>query len=221
MTKIIGIDDAGRGPAIGPMILAGVLIEKADNKKLQDLGAKDSKLLTTIQRKRIGDHIKENYKHHIEISQPIEIDESTNLNYLEAIKSAKIINTLTKDLKEKVNVIIDCPSVNIGAWTEDVQKLIKKPEIINLSCEHKADARHPSVSAASIIAKEKREEEVARLKKELKVDFGSGYPADPKTKDFLKENHDDERYQEIIRFSWGTIKKLKEINEDKKRKKLF
>jgi len=221
MTKIIGIDDAGRGPAIGPMILAGVLIEEEDNKKLQEIGAKDSKLLAPIQRKRIGDHIKENFKYHIEISEPKEIDDSTNLNYLEAIKTAKIINALTKDLKEKINVIVDCPSVNIEAWTEDVQKLIEKPKIINLSCEHKADARHPSVSAGSIVAKEKREEEVARLKKEFGVDFGSGYPADPKTKEFLKENYKDKKYQEIIRFSWSTLKKLKEIKEDKKQKKLF
>ncbi len=67
---------------------------------------------------------------------------------------------------------------------------------------------HPSVSAASILAKEKREDEVYRLKLELKTDFGSGYPADPKTKKFISENFDNEKYKHIIRFSWNTVKKL-------------
>ncbi len=123
---------------------------------------------------------------------------------------------MAKNLNEKVKVIVDCPSVNIGAWSEDVQKLIKKPEIIQLSCEHKADFNHPVVSAASIIAKERREDEIYKLKLKLKKDFGSGYPADPKTKEFIKENFNNEKYKDIIRFSWNTVKKLfKETGQEK------
>ena len=206
--KIIGIDDAGRGPVLGPMTLAGVLIEEKDNCILKEWGAKDSKLLTPIKRKQIKEKIIHQFKHHIEQSEPIEIDESTNLNYLEAIKTAKIINKLTENLNEQVKVIVDCPSVNIKSWTEDVQKLIKKPEIVSLSCEHKADVNHPSVSAGSIIAKERREDEVYKLKKEYNIDFGSGYPADPKTKEFIAENFNNPKYKSLIRFSWKTVKKL-------------
>jgi ribonuclease HII len=208
MTKLIGIDDAGRGPVIGPMILAGVLIEENEEITIKEWGAKDSKMLTPKKRREIKEKILKKFKSHIEISTPKEIDESSNLNYLEAIKTAKIINKLTEDLDEKVNVIIDCPSVNIASWSNDVQKLIKKPEIVNLSCEHKADEVHPVVSAASILAKEKREDEVYRLKQEIGKDFGSGYPADPKTKEFIKDNFQDEKYKHIIRFSWNTVKKL-------------
>jgi ribonuclease HII len=208
MTKLIGIDDAGRGPVIGPMILAGVLIEEKEEEIIKEWGAKDSKMLTPKKRGEIKEKIFKKFKSHIEISTPKEIDESSNLNYLEAIKTAKIINKLTEDIDEKVNIIIDCPSVNIASWSNDVQKLIKKPEIVNLSCEHKADEFHPVVSAASILAKEKREDEVYRLKKEVGKDFGSGYPADPKTKEFIKDNFQDEKYKHIIRFSWNTVKKL-------------
>ena len=185
MTKIIGIDDAGRGPVLGPMILAGVLIEDKDNNILKNLGAKDSKLLTPKIRKEIKEKITNQFKYHIEQTEPIEIDKSSNLNYLEAIKTAKIINKLTETLNEPIKVIVDCPSVNIKSWTNDVQQLIKKPKIISLFCEHKADANHLSVSAASIIAKEKREDEMYKLRLEFKKDFGSGYPADPKTKEFI------------------------------------
>ena len=218
MTLLLGIDDAGRGPVLGPMTLAGVLIEVKEEEIIKNWGAKDSKLLTPKKRGEIKEKIKAQFKYHIETSSPKEIDDSSNLNYLEAIKSAKIINELTKDVNEKVNVIIDCPSVNIEAWSNDVQKLIKRPEIINLSCEHKADYNHPVVSAASIIAKEKREDEVYKLKLEFKVDFGSGYPADPKTKEFIAENFDKPEYKKIIRFSWNTVKKLfkaKKSNQQK------
>ncbi|MBU2576413.1 MAG: ribonuclease HII [Nanoarchaeota archaeon] len=216
MTKIIGIDDSGRGPVLGPMILAGVLIEEKDNSILKEWGAKDSKLLTPKIRKEVKEKIINKFKYHIEQTEPIEIDESDNLNYLEAIKAAKIINKLTEDLNERVNVIIDCPSVNIKSWTQDVQRLIKNPKIVSLACEHKADANHPSVSAASIVAKERREDEVYRLKRKLKIDFGSGYPSDPKTKEFIAENFNNPKYKSIIRFSWKTVKKLFEAIDQEK-----
>jgi ribonuclease HII len=218
MIKIIGIDDAGRGPVLGPMILAGVLAEEKDNEIIQSWGAKDSKLLTPKKRAEIREKILTNFKNHIEISLPVEIDESSNLNYLEAIKTAMIINELSKNQEEEIKVFIDCPSTNIKSWSNDVQKLIKNPEKIILICEHKADLNHPIVSAASILAKEKRESELKKLKEELGIDFGSGYPADPKTKNFIKENFQNEKYAKIIRFSWKTIKKL---FEGKSQEKLF
>lgn len=220
MILLLGIDDAGRGPVLGPMILAGVLAESKDEKTFTEWGAKDSKLLLPNKRFEIKEKIVTQFKHHIEIATSKEIDNSSNLNYLEAIHAAKIINILTKDLNEKVKVIIDCPSTNITSWCNDVKQLIDKPEIIDLRCEHKADFNHPVVSAASIIAKEKREEEVKRLRKELQIDFGSGYPADPKTKEFIRENFDNPKYNSIIRFSWNTVKKLIKAKESGQ-KKLF
>ena len=217
--KLLGIDDAGRGPVLGPMILAGILIEESEEQLIKNLGAKDSKLLTPKRRNEIKNQITK-FPHHIEIATPQDIDNSSNLNYLEAIHTANIINTLTKNLNEKVKVIVDCPSTNIESWSNDVQKLLDKPEEIILSCEHKADYNHPIVSGASIIAKEKREEEMLRLRTELAKDFGSGYPADPKTKEFIRESFQDEKYKHIIRFSWNTVKKLVKEKEAKQ-KKLF
>lgn len=220
MAKIIGIDDAGRGPVLGPMVLAGVLADESYNKIFRSWGVKDSKLLTPKRRADIEEKIVENCKTHFEIATPFEIDGSSNLNYLEAIKAAGVINKLTEGLNEEVVVYVDCPSVNIKSWTFDVWNLVKRKDIVRLKCEHKADFNYPVVSAASIVAKEKRESEVRRLRKEFGVDFGSGYPADPKTKDFVMENFDNEKYRPLIRFSWNTVKKLVK-EKDSRQKKLF
>jgi ribonuclease HII len=216
MTYIIGIDDAGRGPAIGPMILAGILIKKTDEKKLIELGAKDSKLLTPKKRKIIGDTLRKEYLHHIEITTPKEIDDCENLNTLEAIKAALIINKLAKDVSGEIEVIIDCPSVNTKAWQNEVERYVGNNKL-KIKAEHKADFNYPVVSAASIIAKETREDEVAKIKKEI-GEIGSGYPSDPNTKKFLQENLDNPEAQKHIRHSWATIKDLK---KGKSQEKLF
>ena len=91
---LIGIDDAGRGPLIGPMILAGVLIDSSLNNNLKELGVKDSKLLSQNQRLRLSGEIKKISKSKILITSPSEIDSSPNLNTLEAKKTAEIINAL-------------------------------------------------------------------------------------------------------------------------------
>ena len=217
----IGIDDAGRGPVLGPMILAGVLIEKDEQEtQLKELGVKDSKMIFPSKRKKIAKQITENFKHFIVKTTPKEIDDSENLNTLEAIKSAMIINKLTENIKEKVRVVVDCPSVNKAAWTETLIGFLRSPGNIELSCEHKADVNHPIVSAASIIAKEMREYEMKRLRKEKTIDFGSGYPADPKTKEFIQSNFSNPKYKDLIRFSWSTVQKLVK-ESDIKQKKLF
>ena len=214
MTLIIGIDDAGRGPVIGPLILAGVILEEKEHPKLIELKVKDSKLLSPRTRKAISEKIYDNFETHTEITQPKEIDESPNLNDLEAIKTAMIINKLSKNKTGKIKAIIDCPSVNLNAWKGFLSKLIENKEI-ELIVEHKADLNHPVVSAASIIAKEKREDEVKKIKEKIKMDFGSGYPADPKTKEFIEKNFDNPLYKEIIRFSWSTWKKLNNSTNQK------
>lgn len=211
----IGVDDAGRGPVIGPMILAGILIKKEEEKELKKLGVKDSKQLFPSTRKRIGDELKKKYKYFLQEVSPKEIDDCVNLNILEAERMAVIINALSKDIDGKITAFVDCPSTNIKKWKSLLKNLLLRNDI-ELVIEHKADVKYPVVSAASIIAKEKREEEVRNLKRKFNVDFGSGYPSDPITIDFIKKNFSNKNFNEIIRFSWATVKNLKE-----KQRKLF
>lgn len=221
---LIGIDDAGRGPLLGDMILAGVLIEQKNEQALKKLGAKDSKLLSHPERIRLASLIKKEVLSSLCVhATPTEIDEAVlggeNLNTLEARKMAEVINTLN-DIKKEITVIVDCPSINIKVWREKLISFIHHPKNLTVLCEHKADANHPSVSAASILAKVEREEEVQKLK-EMYGNIGSGYPADPITKAFLQEHGSRLRESGIVRKSWATWQELfPEDRVAKKQKKL-
>ncbi len=204
---ICGVDEAGRGPVIGPLVMCGLLIKEDDEKELVRLKVKDSKLLTRKQREFLFDKIKDvSFKYKIVIIQPTEIDKAVNnhdglnLNRLEARKSAEILNELNPNKS-----IIDAPSNNIKNYKKYLMRFVKNKNI-EIILEHKADVNHPVVSAASILAKVTRDNEIEKLKKQIGIDFGSGYMTDPKTVDFLKNNF--EKYQELFRKSWFPYKDL-------------
>jgi ribonuclease HII len=202
---ICGIDEAGRGPLIGPLVVAGVAIEEKDMPDLLALNPKDSKLLSPKKREELFPKIKEITKYKIFIIPPSEVDDalnspSLNLNWLEAIKYAMTINALKPDL-----AYVDCPSNNTQAFKDYMVNLLKqKTELV---VENKADERYPIVGAASILAKVTRDQEVKKLRDKY-GDLGSGYPADPKTKEFLKNNYN--KYPEIFRKTWASYKKYKD-----------
>ncbi len=200
--KILGIDEAGKGPVIGPLIIAGVMIQDGKEAMLGEV--KDSKLLTHKKRIELDKLIQNNSEFKIIEVPPQEIDEALlsdhlNLNWLEAHKQAEIINKLNPD-----TAIIDCPSPNCEKYEEYLRDLLinKKTKLI---VEHKADLNYPVCAAASIIAKVKREEEMDKIKAKY-GDTGPGYPANETTKKFLKENW--EKYPEIFRKTWSTFKKI-------------
>jgi len=201
MTKVLGIDEAGRGPVIGPMIIAGVMIEDGKEAMLGEV--KDSKLLRHKQRKILAKNIKNISKYEIIIVPPSEIDaalESTdlNLNWLEAHKQAEIINKLKPDV-----AIVDCPSINETSFKKYLKNLLTcKPKLI---VEHKADVEYPVCSAASILAKVERENQVKKIKKKY-GDVGPGYPSNQKTQEFVKKYWD--KYPEIMRKTWSTYKRV-------------
>ncbi len=210
MKLICGIDDAGRGPVIGPMVLAGVLVKEESLQKLKELGAKDSKQVATKKREAMFDKIKDLSEGiDIQIISPAQIDareDGLNLNDLEALKAAEIINMLRPDV-----AIIDCPSNNIPAWTEDVRKYLKhKCELV---VEHKADVNHVVVGGASILAKVTRDAEIKKIEEMVGAPIGSGYPSDPITQKFIKKNH--EKFPDIFRKSWITYQRI--VDEKRQR----
>jgi len=228
---VLGIDDAGRGPLIGPMTLAGVLLTKEQEKLLKKEGATDSKLLTHPQRIRLAEIIKKNsVKYKVVKVSAKEIDTSlttgTNLNSLEAKKSAEILSVLDNK-KDKIKSVIDCPSINKESWKKSLLYYLSRLGGTNssnliISCEHKADLNHTSAAAASILAKVAREEEVSKLKEKYSKygNLGSGYPSDPITKEFLIKNGKELSNSGIFRKTWSTWKKLYGTNA-KEQKKLF
>ncbi|MBS3158312.1 ribonuclease HII [Candidatus Woesearchaeota archaeon] len=232
MALICGIDEAGRGPIIGPLVICGAVIDEKDEARLKAIGVKDSKLLTPKQREELFDKVKSIVKgYKILIVEPEEIDDAVesdtlNLNWLEAIKSAEILYELEKEVKFE-KAILDCPSNNVSAYRNYAKNELKKLEdknkinnsgrsdkksFINLVAEHKADFNYPVVSAASILAKVTRDAEIHKIEQKVRkelgsaVDIGSGYPSDPYTQKFLKENY--KKFPAIIRKSWATYREL-------------
>lgn len=212
MSTVLGIDEAGKGPVIGPLIMVGALIEESKTAELKSLGVRDSKLILPNKREELYKKILPLLKDHkVVIVSTNEIDScldssDSNLNWLEAKHSADIINELKPD-----KAILDCPSPNIKAYTAHIKNLLKVN--VDLKAEHNAES-NAIVAAASIIAKTIREEKIKELKEDLGVDFGSGYPSDPVTKEFLEKHHKD--HENVIRKSWNTYKNL--INKKNQKK---
>jgi len=208
MKLILGIDEAGRGPVIGPMVIAGYCIEEEKIDLLKSLGVKDSKELTRKQREDIyNEIIKLTDKYKYIIIDPKTIDYyvyKNKLNYLEFNNMIKIIEEIKPN-----TVIIDSPIVN----TKKVIEYIKNNLKINIEiiAENGADKNYPVVSAASIIAKVIRDREIDKIKEKINIDFGSGYPSDEKTIKALREDYD--KIKDYVRESWMTIKKVRRINQ--------
>lgn len=219
MSKIIvGVDEAGRGPVLGPLVMVALAIKEDDQKKLEWLGVKDSKLLSPQVRLELFDRIKEIvHDFRVEVIEPDAIDlslqeENTNLNWLEADTSARMVSELQPD-----KIILDCPSRNIEAYKSFVRDKLSEgvKNDAELIVEHKADLNHIVVAAASVIAKVIRDQHVDHIKTEIGLDFGSGYMSDPKTKEFLEKYH--EKHAHLFRRRWQSYIN---VEEGKKQKKL-
>jgi ribonuclease HII len=207
----LGIDDAGRGPVIGPMVLAGCLINEKTEKKLKKLGVKDSKMLTAKRREFLAEQIKKDAElFEVVLAYPLEIEEGNHrgidLNKVEAIKTAEIINKVNKGFN-KLQVIIDCPSVGIIKWLDYLKTKIHNLSNLEIICEHKADKNHVAVSAASILAKSVREKEMDILKEKYGKEIGSGYCSDPITCKFLEKYAKKHEKDGLFRRTWTTWKK--------------
>ena len=207
---ILGIDDAGRGPVIGPMVLAGCLVNEEIQKEFKKLGVKDSKQLTPKRRAFLADIIREKAEDfEVVIVYPDEIESSnadgTNLNDVEAIACAQIINKINKGYG-KMKVVLDCPSTGINKWRDFLKTKIIDLSNLEVVCEHKADVNHVSVSAASIIAKDVREKEMAILKEKYGHEIGSGYASDPYTIKFLEKHANKFKDEGLFRKTWSTWK---------------
>jgi len=205
----LGIDDAGRGPVVGPMIIGGCLIDEKLEDEFKKLGVKDSKQLTDKRREFLADIVRQKaIAFDFVVITAEEIDScnaaGVNLNQLEAIKMAEIINRVNKGFT-KMKVVVDCPSVSIAPWRDYLKTKINELHNLDVVCEHKADVNHVSVSAASIIAKSTREKEMAKIREKY-PEVGSGYTSDPLTQRFLEKNAKKFEEAGIFRKSWETWK---------------
>ncbi len=208
---VAGVDDAGRGAVIGPLVIAGVLVREEDLPRLKELGVKDSKLLSPHRREVLAVEIRRIVvKFDVVKLSPREIDVVVNsgrklhkLNYLEAQTMAKVIEALRPD-----KVYVDASDVLEERFKQHILECMSFR--VDIVSEHKADRNYVAVSAASIIAKVERDKEISELAKTL-GDFGSGYPSDPRTMKFLKECCEElDEYPDYVRKSWKPAKRVRD-----------
>lgn len=213
----IGVDEAGRGPMIGPLVVVAVAVPSKDLKLLEELKITDSKKLNKKKREATFEKIndfcnKGSWKKEVVICNPIEIDfamETTNLNTLETELFAKSVNKLNIDSLESGKLILDACDVNEKRFGNRVTNLIHKwnSNKWELISKHRADESFRVVGAASIIAKVTRDNIIEGLEKELGIEIGSGYPSDPKSKLALSELCKGNLPNEYLRWNWSTTRK--------------
>ena len=201
--KLLGIDEAGRGSVLGPLVVCGVALDEERIKYLERLGLKDSKKISPKRRivlSRKIDRIADCHTVHI-TAQDIDMLRSrdVNLNEIEKIAMNRIISKSGPS-----TCFIDSMDVKPERLTRELETLHPEVKVI---AEHKADDRYPIVSAASIIAKVERDRAIQDIRKKYK-NVGSGYPSDPKTINFLKTLPPGE-LPDFIRRSWATVERIR------------
>lgn len=200
---VCGVDDAGRGSAIGPLVIAGIRIERNRIRRLSEIGVKDSKMLSPRARealyKKILALVDDYYVVRI---PPHVIDQSVKknqLNHLEGVYMAKVISRLKPD-----SAYVDSCDVNPSRFGNLISNLSK---VDRIHSSHHADSRFPVVSAASIIAKVNRDRAIEKIRKNF--DVGSGYPSDSKTMLFIKNSILSNGVPpKFVRKSWKPVKAL-------------
>ncbi len=202
---VAGIDEAGRGPVVGPMVLACVAVAEDQVEALRAMGVRDSKKIAKKTRERIAAGLRSLHGIRIEeeIATPEEIDaavtdRSMTLNGLELSRMARLIDRVRPDI-----VHVDM----VGASAEKQQlallRLLDFP--VRIIAAARAEDQYPAVAAASILAKTRRDQLVAAIEAEYGERYGpvgSGYPGDAKTVAFVRAL--GRSVSGVVRRTWGS-----------------
>ena len=203
---ILGIDEAGRGSAIGELVIAGVCCPEDEIATLKKIGVKDSKLLSPLSRKKLYEIITQQFMTKTIKISPKKIDTTIrsrySLNLLECDNFIKLIEYF----KPKI-AYVDCPDPTPSKFKKRILKQLKWK--CKLIVEHKADKKFPIVSAASIVAKVERDSSIDKIREKY-GDIGSGYPSDKKTIKFIEKwTKNNKKLPNFVRKEWKTFSKLK------------
>ena len=204
---LLGADEAGKGPVVGSMFVAGLVIEEDRLFDLAGFGVKDSKLLAPAKReilaKKITRIATDQYILEVKAHVIDELRGVMTMNEIMVKSFSSVVARLHAD-----RAVLDAADVNAERFAQRVKAASKTT--MDLTAEHKADQRHQVVSAASILAKVQRDASMRELEEAMHCKIGSGYPHDRDTIAFLerwvKENRD---LPPCARHSWATAKRIK------------
>ena len=212
--KILGIDEAGRGPVIGSMFIGGFMVDEENMDDLEGLGVKDSKKLSDKKRERLREELEdvgEVFLVEFSASRIDDLRDVMSLNEIELKGFARVIDEAEPD-----RVFMDLPEPDGDRFIGKVRDLMKTDSDLEFTAEHGADDKFPVVSAASIVAKSARESHVEDLHRKYGYNFASGYPHDQPTINFLKDFLEETgEMPEETRMSWSTAQRVvKEADQE-------
>ena len=200
---IVGVDEAGRGPVIGPLVVAGVAVES--DVELRHMNVRDSKKLSPERREALAPEIEKVSTYEVIVIPAERIDvmrSEMSLNDFEAKLFAEVIDKLRPE-----TAYVDAADVDEIEFKRCVRKeLAFDVEIVS---QHNADELFPVVSAASILAKVCRDREMRTIEDEIALHIGSGYASDADTIAFLEtwiRTHGS--LPPHTRASWDTARRL-------------
>jgi len=204
---VAGVDEAGKGPVLGPLVVACVVMDEHALHELERLGVRDSKRLSARRRARLADRIKEMADVHILALSPREIDamrERTTMNWVMVHCFSDVLVRARADV-----AYVDAADVSEERFAERVMHcLLERGCPTRVIALHRADVHIPVVSAASIVAKVHRDTAIGELTRTYGK-IGSGYPSDPSTisflRDWIAEHH---TLPACARASWSTCARL-------------
>jgi len=200
---ICGADEAGRGPVLGPLVVAAVSVN--DDSELRRIGVKDSKRLSPLKREELYPLIMEMCDVEVLQITAERIDEARremSLNRMEAEAFAYVLYPFRGQ-----EIFLDCVDPNETSFARLIDSLLGGHS--KIVCEHRADNTYPVVAAASIVAKVVRDRAMVKLEKEWGESLGSGYPSDQKTISFLERWIKDKgNPPPFARCSWETTRRL-------------
>lgn len=214
---VLGIDEAGRGPVLGPMVYGVCYCPLAKNEDLKNLGVDDSKTLTEDQREKLFEIIHKNNDYlgwSIEVLSPLFISNcmykrpKVSLNEVSHNSAIDLVKRVLAKGVKLAEIYVD----TVGPPEKYEAKLSEIFPTIKCTVSKKADSLFPSVSAASIAAKVARDRALKAWKfpegTEV-TNWGSGYPGDGVTKNFLVNTLNPVfGFPNIVRFSWSTAEKI-------------
>ena len=216
--QIVGVDEAGRGPVLGPLVVGILSIPESDESMLEEQNISDSKHHSAKKRSEQYEWIveqskKRNWYVDTIVCPPSKIDNavySQGLNLLEVDLFAAILNRHNAQFENACSIILDACDVNEQRFTNRISERMNEwpRQDSFLRSEHKADANHRIVGGASIIAKVVRDRVMEELQTELGFNIGSGYPSDPNTVAALPKLIKAEEIHSELRWSWSTVERF-------------
>lgn len=209
---IIGVDEAGRGPVIGDMVIVAAAYPRSLEPKLVELGVRNSKKLSPSSREHVLKSILGTGVLLVVAYVPPWILDSENLNDAEARYILKALELCAKILRSRgvreLEVYVDEVLGRSMAIEEQAKRALGFAEHVVVRVEKDADEKYPAVSMASIAAKVSRDRALKLLKK-LAGDFGSGYPSDPATRNWIRAVHEKlAKPPPFVRKTWSTLKTI-------------